>query len=67
MEVKIKFSTGKEIELTADELQELFGVGKVIHNHHYIPSLPAVPPNTWQEPYRNPWIEPYVTWTTSKH
>ena len=56
MVIKIKLSSGKELEFTKEELEELLGNGK--NEDPYIPYIPHVPNYPWY-----PWTTwPYYPW-----
>jgi hypothetical protein len=57
MNIKLKLSSGKELELTMDELKELLGYGSVQFRY-----VPFYQPYRWYIPY-----EPYkVVYTTGQ-
>jgi len=60
MTVKLKFASGKEIELTPDEYQELMGKIFFTPQIQPIPVVPYYPPITL--PYLPPIVRPFQPW-----
>jgi len=57
MEIKLKLSTGKELELTLEELRELLGINNIIKEQTITPfAYPYYPPPNY----------PTVTFFTGK-
>lgn len=66
MKIKIILTTGKEIELTEDEYEELKN-GKLLisDNPVYIPFQRTPYPGTVYPWWENPWTYPTVTYNTT--